>query len=262
MDDTVTAPFQSQVPSPSRVGRESLWHVLLLSNSSKTPSGSRLSSFFKVKLVANSRPRRHLRTPTVVWGPRSAPRGPPTATPPTFVRGAPPTPSRFGSKASINSPQASLPTRRTLVPRSPRSLTTQVRVSVSCAASQPTRAVSRRSECQHQTPSSPQKVSLSPSSGRTTLILWSICVRCCALCATLSRAFTSFLPRPPPQRPTEPAPLARWYPMELRPPTLLPPRSRPHRLTHPKAPQPQLFRQEQPRLLASSMECTPSQATL
>ena len=158
------------------------WPAPLLHHPRREPSNAHANAHARI------RPRRHLRTPTAVWEPRSAPRGPPAATPPTSFRGAPPTPTRSGSKASINSPQASLPTRRTLVPSSPRRSTTQVGVSVSCAASQPTRAVSRRLECQHQTPSSPQKVSLCPS-GRTTLILWSIC-----FCATLSRAFTSLLP--------------------------------------------------------------------
>jgi hypothetical protein len=46
----------------------------------------------------------------------------------------------------------------------------------------------------------------------------------------MSRAFTSLPPRSPPRRPTEPAPIARWYPMELQPP-LNPPLFPPHRLT-------------------------------
>jgi hypothetical protein len=135
-----------------------------------------------------------MRTPTVVWGPRSAPRGPPAASPPT-TDAAPPAPTRPGFKASTHRPEASLPKRRTSVSRSPSTSTTQVGVSVSCAVSQPTRTASQRPEHQHRTPSTPQKVSLSPSSGRTTLTLWSICVACNNLRGTLSRAFTSLPPR-------------------------------------------------------------------
>jgi hypothetical protein len=53
-------------------------------------------------------------------------------------------------------------------------------------------------ERRRRTPFDPPKVSLSPSSGRTTLTLWSICVLCCKMCGTMSRSFTSLPPRSPP----------------------------------------------------------------
>jgi hypothetical protein len=58
-------------------------------------------------------------------GSLGAPRGPPAASPPT-TEAAPPAPTRPGFKASTQRPQASLPTRRTSVPRSPNTSTTQV----------------------------------------------------------------------------------------------------------------------------------------
>jgi hypothetical protein len=93
----------------------------------------------------------------------------------------------------------------------------------------------------------PPKVSLSPSSGKTTLTLWSICVRCGKLCGTMSRAFTSPPPRSPPRRPTEPARKARWYPKELQPPLLPPLSPPPHRFTLRKHLPPQPLRQERPQ---------------
>jgi len=59
---------------------------------------------------------------------------------------------------------------------------------------------------------------------------------------------------PPPRRPTEPAPKARWYPKELQPP-LLPPLFPPHRFTLRKHLPLQPLRQERPQALASLMEC-------
>jgi hypothetical protein len=91
---------------------------------------------------ARIRHRRHLRTPTVVLGPRSAPSGPPAATPLTATAAAPQAPTRPGSKASTPRLVASLPTHHTSVPRSPSS-STQVGVLVSCAASQQTRTERR-----------------------------------------------------------------------------------------------------------------------
>jgi hypothetical protein len=57
----------------------------------------------------------------------------------------------------------------------------------------------------------------------------------------------------PPRRPTEPEPIARWYPMELQPP-LLPPLFPRHRLTLRKHLPLQPPRQERPQALASSTE--------
>jgi hypothetical protein len=45
---------------------------------------------------------------------------------------------------------------------------------VLCDASPPIRTANRSPEGQRRTPSTPQKVSLSPSYGSTTLTLWSI----------------------------------------------------------------------------------------
>jgi len=89
---------------------------------------------------ARIRPHRHLRTPTVLWGPWSMPRGPSAASPPTATKGTPPAPTGHGSTASTHAPQAHLLIRRTSVPRSPNN-SKQVGVSVSCAASQQTRAL-------------------------------------------------------------------------------------------------------------------------
>jgi hypothetical protein len=88
---------------------------------------------------ARIRPRRHLRTPTVLWGPRSTPTGTTAASQTTATKGTPPAPTGSGSKASTHRPQANLPLRRTSVPRSPNP-SKQVGVLVSCAASQQTRA--------------------------------------------------------------------------------------------------------------------------
>jgi len=88
---------------------------------------------------ARIRPHRHLRTPTVLWGPWWMPKGPPAASPPTATKGTPPAPTGHGSTASTHAPQAHLPIRHTSVPRSPNT-SKQVGVSVSCAASQLTSA--------------------------------------------------------------------------------------------------------------------------
>ena len=57
---------------------------------------------------ARIRPHRHLRTPTVLRGPWSMPRGPPAASPPTATKGTPPAPTGHGSTASTHAPQAHL----------------------------------------------------------------------------------------------------------------------------------------------------------
>ena len=88
---------------------------------------------------ARIRPRRHLRTPTVLWGPWSMTRGTSAASPPSATKGTPPAPTGPGSKASTHRPQANLPIRRASVPRSPNT-SKQVGVSVSYATSQQTRA--------------------------------------------------------------------------------------------------------------------------
>ena len=88
---------------------------------------------------ARIRPRRHLRTPTVLRWPWSMPRGTSATTPPTATKGTPPAPTGPGSKPSTHRPQENLPIRRASVPRSPNT-SKQVGVSVSYATSQQTRA--------------------------------------------------------------------------------------------------------------------------
>jgi hypothetical protein len=76
----------------------------------------------------------------------------------------------------------------------------------------------------------------------------------------MSRALTNLPPRSTPRRPTEPAPIARWYPMELQPP-LLPPLFPPHRIKLRKHLPLQPPRQERPQTLAFLTECPPSLTT-
>ena len=72
---------------------------------------------------ARIRHRRHLWTPTVVLGPRSALIGQQVATLPTATTAAPQAPTRPGSKASTPRLGASLPTHHASVPGSPSSST-------------------------------------------------------------------------------------------------------------------------------------------
>jgi hypothetical protein len=102
-------------------------------------AGSPSPSFPQGLETRRIRPHRHLRTSTlgaVVDAQRPIRRA---ASQPTATKGTPPAPTRHGSKASTHAPQAHLPIRRTSVPRSPNT-SKQVGVSVSCAASQQTRA--------------------------------------------------------------------------------------------------------------------------
>ena len=109
-------------------------HANALTDSASSPSADSNGSF-GTSVGAQ-------RTTTVVLGPRSAPSGPPAATPLTATAAAPQAPTRPGSKASTPRLVASLPTHHTSVPRSPSS-STQVGVLVSCAASQQTRTERR-----------------------------------------------------------------------------------------------------------------------
>ena len=110
--------------------------------------------------------RRPLRAPTVTWGPQpvAVQRTPASAPKPTDSLAAAPTPTRPGSTT------LTAPTVATLVPRSPPIASPQVGVLASCSASR-CRA-GRGPGRQRTTPSTPQTVSLSVLSGRTTPTLW------------------------------------------------------------------------------------------